>query len=80
MQDFGIGIRKENKAHIFDQFYRVSGLVEDTFPGAGLGMFIASEIIKRSHGIISVESEIDKGSTFCFALPVKLNAPELMEV
>ena len=79
VQDFGIGIRKENKKHIFDQFYRVSGTVEDTFPGLGLGMFIASEIITRARGIISVESEFGKGSSFCFALPIENKALKLLK-
>ncbi|MEP6594479.1 MAG: ATP-binding protein, partial [Ginsengibacter sp.] len=71
VRDFGIGIPKENQPHVFDQFFRVSGEVEDTFGGLGLGLFIASEIIRRSKGTMSVQSEIGKGSTFCFSLPLK---------
>ncbi|MEO6330404.1 MAG: HAMP domain-containing sensor histidine kinase, partial [Ginsengibacter sp.] len=70
VHDFGIGISKENQSHVFEQFYRVGGAVEDTFPGLGLGMFISSEIIKRTKGVMSVESEIGKGSSFCFVLPL----------
>ena len=71
VQDFGIGIPKKDQPHVFDQFFRVSGEVQDTFPGLGLGLFIASEIIRRSKGTMSVESEMGQGSTFCFTLPVK---------
>ncbi|MEO7800952.1 MAG: sensor histidine kinase, partial [Ginsengibacter sp.] len=70
VQDFGIGIAADKQANIFEQFYRVSGTLQDTFPGLGLGMFIASEIITRSHGTMSLESIEGKGSTFCFTLPV----------
>lgn len=71
VQDFGIGIPEENQPYVFDQFFRVSGEVQDTFAGLGLGLFIASEIIKRSNGTVSVESVEGKGSTFCFTLPVE---------
>nr|MBA2562753.1 PAS domain-containing protein [Chitinophagaceae bacterium] len=73
VQDFGIGIPKENQPNVFDLFYRVSGFIQDTFAGLGVGLFIASEIIKRHKGNMSVESTEGKGSTFCFTLPVKNN-------
>jgi PAS domain S-box-containing protein len=71
VQDFGIGISKENLGRVFEQFYRVSGEKQHTFPGLGLGLYISSEIIKREGGRIWVTSEEGKGSTFCFALPLK---------
>jgi signal transduction histidine kinase len=71
VQDFGIGISKEKQEKVFDRFFRVSGSKEDTFPGLGLGLFISAEIIKRHNGTVSVKSIKNKGSTFCFSLPVK---------
>jgi two-component system CheB/CheR fusion protein len=71
VHDFGIGISKEKQSQVFDRFFRVSGAKEDTFPGLGLGLFISAEIIKRHNGTISVKSAKDKGSTFCFTLPIK---------
>ena len=68
VQDFGIGIPKENQKYVFDQFFRVSGVIHDTFAGLGLGLFISSEIIKRHKGMMTVESEEGKGSRFCFTL------------
>ncbi len=70
VQDFGIGISREKKDKVFEQFYRVSGTREHTFPGLGLGLYISSEIVKRMGGRIWVNSVEGKGSTFCFALPV----------
>ena len=70
VQDFGIGIAKENVRKVFEQFYRVSGNMQHTFPGLGLGLYISSEIIKREGGKIWVSSNAGKGSTFCFSLPV----------
>lgn len=70
VQDFGIGIPEDKKDLVFEQFYRVSGNKQHTFPGLGLGLYISSEIIKREGGRMWVNSVEGKGSTFCFALPV----------
>ncbi|MEP6675614.1 MAG: PAS domain S-box protein [Ferruginibacter sp.] len=68
--DKGIGINKKDQDKIFQRFYRVEGQDEKTFPGFGIGLFIASEIIKRHSGKIGVESELSKGSVFYFSLPL----------
>ena len=70
VQDFGVGIDKDNQAKLFDQFYRVSGNMQHTFPGLGLGLYISSEIIKQLGGRIWVNSNIGEGANFCFTLPV----------
>ncbi len=70
IQDFGIGISQEKQPRVFEQFFRVSGTKENTFPGLGLGLYIASEIIKRQGGRIWLASEEGEGSTFSFALPL----------
>ena len=72
VQDFGIGIAKEQQDKVFERFFRV-GDAEDTYAGLGLGLFISSEIIKRHGGRIWVESISGKGSIFCFTLPIKHN-------
>jgi PAS domain S-box-containing protein len=70
VQDFGIGIPPEKQSKVFDQFFRVSGDLQETFSGLGLGLFIASEIIRRHKGIMSVDSIEGEGSTFYFTLPI----------
>lgn len=70
VKDFGIGIPEANLSRVFEQFYRVSGDMQHTFPGLGLGLYITSEIIKRENGKIWVSSQEGKGSTFCFSLPL----------
>ncbi len=70
VQDFGIGIPKDKLEKVFEQFYRVSGDMQHTFPGLGLGLYISSEIIKRVGGKIWVTSNEGEGSTFCFSLPI----------
>jgi len=71
VQDFGIGIPKEKQGRVFDRFFRVSGLKQDTYAGLGLGLYIAGEIVKRHSGNIWVESNGKRGATFCFRLPIK---------
>jgi len=71
IEDFGIGIEEDKLKRVFEQFYRVSGDMQHTFPGLGLGLYISSEIIKREGGRIWVTSKHGVGSTFCFALPLK---------
>ncbi len=70
VQDFGVGLLKQDQAKVFDRFYRVGGLNQETYPGLGLGLYIASEIIKRHKGRVWVESKKAKGSKFCFSLPM----------
>jgi PAS domain S-box-containing protein len=70
VQDFGIGISEQNAQKVFEQFYRVNGLMQYTFPGLGLGLYISSEIIKQEGGKIWVDSKEGEGSTFCFTLPI----------
>jgi signal transduction histidine kinase len=71
VQDSGIGISKADQEKIFERFYRVEGKNEKTFPGFGIGLFIASEIIHKHFGKIGVSSEPAKGSVFYFSIPVK---------
>ncbi len=69
VQDFGIGISKEMQKKLFKRFFRVSDETTNTFPGLGLGLFIATEIVRKQNGRIWVESAPNVGSKFCFSLP-----------
>jgi signal transduction histidine kinase len=65
ISDTGSGISKDNLNSIFKAFYT-------TKPDSnGLGLTVASEIIKNHNGSIRVESEESKGTTFCIELPLK---------
>ncbi|MBX3254033.1 MAG: PAS domain S-box protein [Chitinophagaceae bacterium] len=70
VEDYGVGILKRDQEKVFERFYRVEGKSQKTFPGLGIGLYIAAEIIRRSNGSISVKSEPGKGSLFYFSLPV----------
>jgi len=70
IKDNGTGIRKKDIDHIFEKFYRAE--VEDELrQGIGLGLPIALDIVTKHDGIINVESEYKKGSTFIVILPKK---------
>jgi len=69
VKDYGIGIDKKDQQKIFDRFYRVEGKSEQTYPGFGIGLFIASEIVQRHNGSLTVESEKGKGAVFSISLP-----------
>jgi len=66
--DQGIGIPQEALPHLFERFYRV----EDKMArgGLGLGLYITGQIVEAHGGHIWVESELGKGSTFSFTIPI----------
>lgn len=77
--DTGIGIPQKALPNLFTKFYRVHGGLDSGSTGTGLGLYISKSIMERHHGTISVESEVGKGSTFSFAVPV-LNEAQLAAV
>ncbi|RYY56169.1 MAG: PAS domain S-box protein [Chitinophagaceae bacterium] len=72
--DYGIGVSAEMRERVFEQFYRV-GAGEHKYPGLGLGLYISSEIITRMGGRIWVEPGVEKGSVFCFTIPIGIDNP-----
>jgi len=71
VQDFGIGIAEAHHQQIFERFYQATDAAEIPHPGLGMGLYICTEIIKRYHGCIKVESRKGHGSTFSFTLPLR---------
>lgn len=73
IRDIGPGIPKDALPHLFEKFYRVPGKLEQTSRGTGLGLYISKKIVELHKGKIWVESEIGKGTTFIFSLPLDSN-------
>ncbi|MES2436782.1 MAG: ATP-binding protein [Patescibacteria group bacterium] len=70
VQDFGMGIARDQQEKIFERFYRTNGKKEREIKGLGLGLYITSEIIKSHGGKIWLESKVGTGTTFFFSLPI----------
>jgi signal transduction histidine kinase len=70
VSDTGIGISPEDQKRLFTHFFRGEHEIVRSNKGSGLGLLIARSIIEAHGGEIWVESELDKGSTFYFTLPV----------
>jgi len=66
--DKGIGISQTDQDHIFERFYRGQG--SQIVSGSGLGLYICREIVLQHGGLIWVESEQGRGSTFHVTLPI----------
>ena len=66
VSDTGIGIAPEACKKVFDRFIKLNSFVQ----GTGLGLSISKSIIEQLGGTIGVDSELGKGSTFWFTLPV----------
>lgn len=66
--DHGVGIAKKYQKKIFEQFYRIPATHHKS--GYGIGLAMVRYAVKAHGGTIKVESELGKGSTFTFTLPI----------
>ncbi len=69
VKDTGIGIAKEDLSRIFGRFWRADASRAREAGGLGVGLSVTKQIVERHHGFISVESELEKGTTFTIHLP-----------
>ncbi|QQG50607.1 MAG: PAS domain-containing protein [Candidatus Saccharibacteria bacterium] len=67
--DSGIGIPKEDQAHLFQKFYRVDNSDTREIGGTGLGLYLCRRLIETMNGRIWVDSEYKRGSTFYVEIP-----------
>jgi two-component system phosphate regulon sensor histidine kinase PhoR len=77
VQDFGPGIASEHLERIFERFYRVDKARSRESGGTGLGLAIVKHVVQAHGGRLWAESELGKGATFRFTLPVGKEAASL---
>jgi PAS domain S-box-containing protein len=70
VSDEGIGIPRDQQAHLFERYFRARNASPQSYGGLGLGLYISRDIVERHGGRIWVESEVGRGSTFHVALPL----------
>jgi signal transduction histidine kinase len=70
VSDTGIGIPKDKQEEIFERFYQADSSLTRRYGGTGMGLAIAKEIVEAHGGRIWVESELGRGSRFCFTIPL----------
>ncbi len=69
VKDTGIGISNENQKFIFDRFRKIENNMSKLYRGNGLGLTISKRLCEMLHANLSVESEINTGSTFYIHIP-----------
>lgn len=70
VRDTGTGIPAAQLPHVFERFHRVEHARGRTHEGSGIGLALTQELVKFHGGTLSVESEVDRGSTFTIVLPL----------
>jgi PAS domain S-box-containing protein len=73
VSDTGIGIPKDKLNKIFERLYQVDSSPTRRYGGTGMGLAIVKDIVEAHGGKVTVESEVGRGSTFCFTLPIWRN-------
>jgi signal transduction histidine kinase len=75
VRDEGLGIPLGEQKRIFEKFYRLDPDHRRGIGGSGLGLYICRELVRTMNGRIWVESDLGKGATFAFELPIVQRVP-----
>ena len=77
VSDTGCGISDEHRPKVFDRFFRINAARTGSSDGAGLGLAIAKCLVERHGGEITIESQLAKGTSVTFTLPMMPFSSEL---
>jgi signal transduction histidine kinase len=69
VSDTGIGIHPDDREKLFERFFRARNAADNAIPGTGLGLAICKAIVDAHGGSVTVEGELDKGTTVTVAIP-----------
>lgn len=76
VKDQGLGIPREHLRKIFDRFHRVDNRDNREIGGTGIGLYLVKSLVEAHRGQVTVESELGRGTTFTFTLPIGEPAEE----
>ena len=76
MRDTGIGIAPEDHGKVFEEFKQVGTDYAKKAEGTGLGLTLTKRLVELHGGQIRLQSELGKGSTFTFNLPIEREVAE----
>ena len=71
VKDTGIGIKPEDQSKLFKPFSQVDSFLSKQFQGTGLGLSLVKQIVRLHGGYVWFRSNLEEGSTFAFAIPIK---------
>ena len=69
VSDSGVGIQSDDLPHIFDRFWQADTSSQRKHQGTGIGLALVKELVEALEGHVTVESEVDRGTTFTITLP-----------
>lgn len=79
VQDTGIGIAEKDQQRVFEEFEQVDSAYSRQYAGTGLGLPLTKKLIELHKGRIWLESEVGKGSTFTFTIPLRTEKTSVIE-